>query len=127
MKLVVTRNISNELLEKIASVTPLEMIVSEKQEEIVKEVKDAEVLLLFWHAKHKVVDFFIEAEKLKWVHSVSAGVDHVLPHFKKNDVILTRSATTQNVAIAEHCLSLMLMISRQLNDVLYIYCITCCN
>jgi D-2-hydroxyacid dehydrogenase (NADP+) len=121
VKIVITRNISRDLLRKIEGEAGLRMFVSEEQDAIVREMKDADVLLWFWHRDHRVEEFFRAAEKLKWVHSVSAGVDQILPHFPERllrSLVLTRSATTQNVTIAEHCLALMLALSRRLNEVL---------
>lgn len=53
------------------------------------------------------------APKLRWVHSPAAGVDSDLsPELLASPVVLTSSAGNGAIPLAEHCMLLMLMLSR---------------
>ncbi|NLY76324.1 MAG: D-2-hydroxyacid dehydrogenase [Firmicutes bacterium] len=118
MKIVITRNIGCEYLDIIRKTEGVELFVSEDQSEIVAQMADADILLWFWHKDHEVGEFFKHAPRLKWIHSVSTGVDQLLRYEIPPQVLLTRTATSQNIPIAEHCFALMLALSRRINIIL---------
>jgi D-2-hydroxyacid dehydrogenase (NADP+) len=119
MKIVITRNFDPKYLEIIREATNAEVLASERQAEIEFQIKDADILFWCWHKGHDVANILRAAKKLAWIHCLSAGVDQVLCHgIIDSKTLLTRSATTQNIAIAEHCLALMLCLSRRINTLL---------
>lgn len=55
------------------------------------------------------------ADRLRWVQSVSAGVDRFLtPEFRARNIILTNTSGVHAINIAEHVLALMLAFARHL-------------
>jgi phosphoglycerate dehydrogenase-like enzyme len=59
----------------------------------------------------------IEAPRLHWVHSMSAGVEHLpLQRMAERGVILTNSAGAYAPAMAEYALAAMIMLSRSLSS-----------
>src|SRR5689334_1063149 len=62
---------------------------------------------------------FPRAERLRWIHSWGAGVDRDLfPALVESDVVLTCSKGNGGIPLAEHVIALMLMLARNLPNVL---------
>ena len=60
---------------------------------------------------------FAKAENLKWVQSVSAGVEHqVYADFVKSEVMLTNAKGCYAPAIAEHTMGLLFSLTRQIGN-----------
>ena len=58
---------------------------------------------------------FVKANKLRWVQSTSAGVEHyVYPDMVNSDVILTNAKGCYGPAIGEHAIGLLFSLTRQL-------------
>ncbi len=56
---------------------------------------------------------FVKAENLKWIHSLSAGVDALFyPEFLESDVLLTNSRGVYDVPVAEHAFALLTSLTR---------------
>ncbi|MBW4572462.1 MAG: D-2-hydroxyacid dehydrogenase [Tolypothrix carrinoi HA7290-LM1] len=80
------------------------------------DAKDAEVYINWFYLKrttlHKVL---AAAPTLRWHHTVSAGVNHILtPTFLEHNIILTSSAGVNAVAVAEFVLTFMLYHTKQI-------------
>jgi phosphoglycerate dehydrogenase-like enzyme len=57
----------------------------------------------------------IEGPKIRWVHSISAGVEHLpLERMAERGVLLTNSAGAYATAMAEYALASMIMLARRL-------------
>jgi phosphoglycerate dehydrogenase-like enzyme len=68
-------------------------------DEVLEAIRDAEVYFGFGIPR----DLFVEAKKLRWVHSAAAGVGTALhDEMKKSDVVLTNSAGIHAIPIAEY-------------------------
>jgi phosphoglycerate dehydrogenase-like enzyme len=68
-------------------------------DEVIEAIRDAEVYFGFGIPR----ELFLEAKKLRWVHSAAAGVGTALhDEMKKSDVILTNSAGIHAIPIAEY-------------------------
>lgn len=68
-------------------------------DEVLEAIQDAEVYFGFGIPR----DLFVEAKKLRWVHSAAAGVGTALhPEMTASDVILTNSAGIHAIPIAEY-------------------------
>jgi phosphoglycerate dehydrogenase-like enzyme len=58
---------------------------------------------------------FQQAKKLRWLHSPSTAVHHLLlPEVVKSDVILTNGRTVHGMIVAEQAMALMLALARRL-------------
>lgn len=69
-------------------------------DEVMDAIRDAEVYYGFGIPRL----LFLEAKKLKWVHSAAAGVGtSTYPEMQESDVVLTNSAGIHAIPIAEYC------------------------
>ncbi len=59
---------------------------------------------------------FALARRLRWIHTPSAGVDHLLfPALVRSDVVMTNTKGVHDAGMAEHVLGVMLMFTRKLH------------
>jgi phosphoglycerate dehydrogenase-like enzyme len=75
------------------------------------DLADADIFLRWWTAAHIFNAVMAAAPHVRWVHTPSAGVDHLLkssPEFAQSDILLTNSAGAHSVPIAEFVLMYML-------------------
>src|SRR3954471_17226356 len=71
-------------------------------DEVMEAIREAEVYFGFGIPR----DLFVEAKKLRWVHSAAAGVGTALhDEMKQSDVILTNSAGIHAIPIAEYAVA----------------------
>lgn len=71
-------------------------------DEVMDAIRDAEVYFGFGIPR----DLFVEAKKLKWVHSAAAGVGSALhDEMRASDVVLTNSAGIHAIPIAEYAVA----------------------
>lgn len=80
------------------------------------DAKDAEVYMNWFYLKRSTFNQVLAATPLlRWHHTVSAGVNHILtPTFLKRNIILTNSAGVNAVAVAEFVLTSMLYHRKQI-------------
>jgi len=105
--------ITEKHLEKIRRIDKnikVTAISSLDKEEIVKHLKDADIIA----GSPWVIPQIKEAQKLKWIHSFSAGMDRVLtPEVLKSQIILSNSSGIHATPIAEHVLAFILIFTRR--------------
>lgn len=90
-----------------------DVVVSDPHSAI-DEVHDAEIVLGFVNKP-----MFARAKALKWVQSISSGVDMFLyDEFVKSDVVLTSEKGLVGEHLADHGFGLLLMLTRQLRTAL---------
>ncbi len=90
-----------------------DVVVADPQRAI-DEVHDAEIVLGFVTQR-----MFTMAESLKWVQSISSGVDMFLyDEFVESDVVLTSEKGLVGEHLADHGFGLLLMLTRQLRTAL---------
>src|SRR3954453_6995046 len=71
-------------------------------DEVMDAIREAEVYFGFGIPR----DLFVEAKKLRWVHSAAAGVGSALhDEMRKSDVLLTNSAGIHAIPIAEYAVA----------------------
>lgn len=93
-------------IEHIKTTFPELDVVVARGEEIQKEAQDADIFAGFPVRIPKVED----GMQVKWIHSFSAGVDHVLtPEIKANDdIVVSNSSGIHAVPISEHIVGMIL-------------------
>ncbi|RKY89747.1 D-2-hydroxyacid dehydrogenase [candidate division KSB1 bacterium] len=80
-----------------------------KQQDIKDFIFDCDVALCFVFEKESLE----RANKLKWIHFASVGIDHTLyPELLHSDIILTTSRGINNHNVAEHSFAFMLYFAR---------------
>src|SRR3989338_7414481 len=108
--------IRNEHVRQIQSIVPQDEVVlvsSDDEKEINRHLENADVLAGTLWALPQIRD----TKNLKWIHSFSAGVEHVLtPEVRNSDVIVGNVAGIHATPIAEHIIAFLLIFTRRLRD-----------
>lgn len=118
-KKILLANNSPGLLEQLRSASPQARIVQVGEDDIMREIVDADAFI------GEISSAEVKAAKqLKWVATMSAGVERVLypkdgtSDLRNSNIVLTNNKIVQGPEIADHALAMLLMLSRNLN-VLY--------
>ncbi len=86
-----------------------EIVVSEFRDAM-RHIADADVVLGF-----VTREMFLAARSLRWVQSISSGVDSFMyEEFRDSDVVLTSEKGLVGEHLADHAFGLLLMLTRQL-------------
>jgi phosphoglycerate dehydrogenase-like enzyme len=84
-----------------------------------RALADAEVAMLPMYLYDAAVAAALrEAKRLRWIQSLSVGVDRLLKDPPPSRVIVTTAGGSMAVAISEHAIGLLLALSRRLPDLL---------
>jgi len=105
--------LNQQHLSKIKSVADVEIKVAKSEEEIDMLIQDADILLCSNHTFSP--NWLKNASKLKWINSIAAGVERILPAIENSDVILTNSRGVHSIPITEQVLGYMIMHERKLD------------
>jgi phosphoglycerate dehydrogenase-like enzyme len=103
-----------EVIEDWKKASPNAKIVPVTNETIMKEIADADALVGYVKPEHVRA-----GKKLKWVQTISAGVENVLhksggTELRDSDIVLTNNQIVQGPEIADHALAMLLTLTRRL-------------
>jgi D-2-hydroxyacid dehydrogenase (NADP+) len=91
----------------------IEVYDTTNREEMLNLIQDAEIA----YVAEFDAQLFKRAERLRWVHVASGGVENVLfPEIVSSDVTMTCVKTCFGITAAEHAMAVMLLFSRQLHS-----------
>ena len=108
MKVLLCPGIREDLFEQVKAVSPTLDVVMRKEENAVREAKDAEIL--FGSYNDEILD---AAEQLKWIQSSSAGMDgKISQELMENDIILCNASGLHAPQVAEHAWAITLGLCR---------------
>lgn len=98
----------------LQNVSPDLQIISCELEEAGQYIAEADVLVAWgWM---NIRDLFLAAPKLKWVHTLSAGVENMtFPEMQSSPILLTNSRGIHGIPIAEHIFAMALTFTRGLH------------
>lgn len=100
-----------EFTEKIQSIAPDYQIKNTLTEEDFAAVE----ISVGWAEKFE--DQLLATQKLKWVQSISAGVDYLpLDKFSEQDILLSNGSGIHALSISEHIIGVLLGYYRGLNE-----------
>jgi phosphoglycerate dehydrogenase-like enzyme len=101
--------------ETVAEQFPADRIIAIADENGLGAAADAEVAFASNNPR-RVTLLLNAAPKLRWYHSVGAGVDTVpLSEFGKRGIVLTNNSGSYDIQIAEHLMAFVFAASRQLH------------
>ena len=104
------REVTETDLARIRSAAGDADIVVSDHREATRHIADADVVLGF-----VTREMFLAARRLRWVQSISSGVDMFLyDEFRDSDVVLTSEKGLVGEHLADHAFGLLLMLTRQL-------------
>jgi phosphoglycerate dehydrogenase-like enzyme len=104
-----------DLVEELETASPLARIVAVTPETVMDEIVDADAFI------GRITPEQVRAgKKLKWVGSMSAGVEHFLhlsggTDLRDSDIVLTNNQIVQGPEIADHAMALLLTLSRDID------------
>ncbi len=116
MKILVPQHLHASLVGPAHEAAPTaELLPYGEDDAPVAGLEDAEAVLR-WAGGKRFAEVVENTPKLRWLHTVSAGVDHVLtPAVRANEgLVLTDSGPAYEIAIGEFVLAWMLQVARGL-------------
>jgi len=119
MKVLISEHLVDELASRVRQVAPMCAVVPVTREgEVQGKIDGAEVFLLHWDVSREGFRRLIaDTPSLRWVHTASAGVNHVLfPLLTESDILLTNASGVFNIPIAETVLAYMLAVTKRLPE-----------
>ena len=117
-KKILLNSTSSELLQELQGVTPLARVVPVTNDNVMKEIVDADAFI------GRITPEQVRAgTQLKWVQTMSAGVETVLhlsggSDLRDSDIILTNNQIVQGPEIADHAMAMLLALTRDLDGFL---------
>jgi len=118
MKILIQEHLVTELSPRILAIAPGAAIVPIPNDgQTADEPDDTEAILLRWwglsrEGFQRVVQ---ETPDLRWIHTISTGVDHVLfPFLIESDIVLTNARGVYDRSVAEMVLAYMLLVVKEL-------------
>jgi phosphoglycerate dehydrogenase-like enzyme len=119
VKLLLPDHLVETLRDRIFQIAPqCEIVPITAEGEIEGDLGDAEVFFLRWGIGRETFQRLVaQIPNLCWVHTISAGVDHVLlPELAASDAILTNASGIFNTPVAELVLAFMLAVAKRLPE-----------
>ncbi len=116
MKLLLPDHLLESLGQRICRVAPeCQIVPVDDKGKVEGDPSDSEVLFLRWGLDRESFERLVnDTPNLRWIHSISAGVEHILfPALAGSDVILTNASGVFSVPIAETVLGYMLAVAKR--------------
>ncbi|MGC9521171.1 MAG: D-2-hydroxyacid dehydrogenase [Anaerolineae bacterium] len=96
-----------------------DIVVIDNQGQIEGDPEGAEVVMLPWALPQETVERLLGIPTLRWVHTVTAGIDHALQALPPDrDIVVTNASGIFDVPIAEMVLAYMLVIVKRVPEFL---------
>jgi D-2-hydroxyacid dehydrogenase (NADP+) len=115
LNILVINNLADRHMEVIKNVAPNSNVITCKLEQAAEYIANVDILLT-WGSSMDIRPLYLAAPKLKWVHSLSAGVESLIfPEIISASTILTNSRGIHGIPVSEHVFAIMLAFTRGLN------------
>jgi phosphoglycerate dehydrogenase-like enzyme len=117
---LVPGSIHNELVSEAKKIAPTAQLFPYAEDDSPVENLDQADAILRWVMGNRFSNLVEQGPKIRWLHTASAGVDHVLTPAVRNKVgiTVTDSGPAFEIAIPEFVLAWMLMVARRLPDLI---------
>lgn len=118
MKLLFASKLSPRHIERLEDVgkkhgVQVGVVAVEDKETIKREVADAEIFVTWWSTFDP--EYVIRGKNLKWLQTLTAGVDNFLmPEIKERQILLTCCKGIHGIPMSEHMFGMLLGITRGL-------------
>lgn len=117
MKLLLPAHLMERLREPVCRISPdCQIVPIGPDGEVAEDLAEADVLFLRWGLSPEATRRLIaRIPHLRWVHTISAGVDRLLsPELRESGAVLTNARGVFNVPIAETVMAYMLAVVKRL-------------
>lgn len=120
MKVLVPQDVQEELQSRAYTLAPGAALLPYTEDGPLPDGLDDADAVLRWIAGKRYAELVERGPRVRWLHTASAGVDHVLtqPVREKPGLVVTDSGPAFEVAISEFVLAWMLMVTRRLPELL---------
>ncbi len=119
MKLLLPDHLVERLREPVCRIAPeCEIVPVGPDGETRENLEGADVLFLRWGLSPEATRRLLaRIPGLRWVHTISAGVDHLLfPELRESEAILTNASGVFNIPIAETVMAYILAVVKRLPE-----------
>jgi phosphoglycerate dehydrogenase-like enzyme len=119
MKLLLPDHLVERLREPVCRIAPdCDVIPIGPDGEVTEPLEGADVLFLRWGLSPEATRRLLaRVPNLRWIHTISAGVDHLLfPELRESDAILTNASGVFNIPIAETVMAYILAVVKRLPE-----------
>jgi len=114
LNIVVVNQLADRHLAAISNAAPNSRVITCELSQAEQHMADADILIAWGWMDIRPI--FQKAPKLKWVHTLSAGVEKMLfPEMQSSSTILTNSRGIHGIPMSEHVLAMILTFTRGLN------------
>jgi phosphoglycerate dehydrogenase-like enzyme len=115
LNIVVLARPAARFLERLQALPDVRVTVGENAEALASAAPEADVVLTAFRGRDVLEDVFRRTPRVRWVHSLSAGIDHVLfPALVESPVPLTNASGVFSAALAEFALAGLLFFAKDL-------------
>jgi phosphoglycerate dehydrogenase-like enzyme len=120
MKIVVPQFVLDAMqVRACALLEACDLVVIDNEGQITGDVEGVEIVMLPWALSSVVIEAVLRPASLRWVHTVTAGIDHVLAALpEERDVLITNAAGVFDVPIAETVLAYILLFAKRMPEFL---------
>lgn len=114
IKLLIINRLNDRHIATLKGVDPRVEVTSCEYQDIPRYIADTEILVPWgWM---DISPFFSMATKLRWIQTLSAGVEKIIhPWFVESDIMLTSARGIHGIPVSEHVLAMMLCFTRGLH------------
>lgn len=111
LNILVTQRLTEQQSGAICEIDEDVKVLQCKPAEAIHHIEETDILICW--GSFPLGELLEKAPRLKWVHTLSAGVEKILsPAFVQCDVLLTNSRGIHGIPISEHVLGMMLNFTR---------------
>lgn len=118
VKFLIASKVSPHHVERLESIgkeagVEVQVICSDEKETIQREIADADAFVTWWSTFHP--EYITYAKQLRWIQTLTAGVDNFLiPEILDRGILLTSCKGIHGIPMSEHMMGMLLGVTRGL-------------
>jgi D-2-hydroxyacid dehydrogenase (NADP+) len=114
LNILVINNLADRHMKVIQSAAPNSNIITCDSEQAAQHIRDIDILVTW--GSMDVRNLYLNAPKLTWIHSLSAGVEGLIfSEIRNANTIITNSRGIHGIPVSEHVFAMMLAFTRGLD------------
>ncbi len=114
LNILIVNNLADRHMKAIQSAAPNCNVITCDFEQAPQHIRDMDILVTW--GSMDIRPLYLDAPKLTWIHSLSAGVEGLIfSEIKNANTILTNSRGIHGIPVSEHVFAMMLAFTRGLD------------